>query len=232
MFPSLRRRSFLIATVCALGAHSARAQSSAVVDEGTFMVTRNGAPFGRESFRIVRTPAPGGQVFLATTRSALGTTRLSTTLGTDSTGVPVSYEAEFSQNNQVLERLQGRGRPGRFSVLVQTKTGEAAREYALTNGALLIDEDVFAQFHFIGVAGAHTEFTLITPRSPQRGRFRFEERGQETTEIGGQSIASRHLALIGPSGASRDLWIDTKGRVLKVSIPEKGLVAVRDDPPR
>lgn len=208
------------------------AQNSAAVDEGTFMVTQNGTPIGRESFRIVRAPGPGGQVYEARSRNALGRTRISTILGTDSAGVPVSYESELSTGAHVTERLKGRGRPGRFSVLVQTRGGEAAREYVLENGALLIDEDVIHQYFFIGLAGRQAEFTVIGPRSHQQAKFRYEDRGTETLEIGGRQIASRRVALIASSGSARELWLDSAGRLLKVAIPDKSLIAVRDDPPQ
>jgi hypothetical protein len=210
----------------------ARPQTSAVVDEGTFMVTHNGAPIGRESFRIVRAPAPGGQVFRATGQSALGDNRVTTTLGTDSSGVPVSYEAELKRRDTVVQRLQGRGRPGRFSVLMQTMTSESAREYILNNGALLIDDDVFHHFFFVPLAAQHQQLIVIAPRSIHQDRYDLEERGSEDVEIAGRSIQSRHFGLTGPTGATREVWVDGKGRLLKVAMPDKGLVALRDDPPR
>ena len=209
-----------------------RAQTSAVVDEGTFSVSKSGAPLGRESFRIKREVAPGGQVFQATGESALGDTRLTTRLGTDSTGVPVSYETEIRDRGEVVQRIQGRGRPGRFSVLMQTRSGESAREYVLNNGALLMDDDVFHHFFFVPLAVAHAQLIVIAPRGMQQSQFRLEERGNDTIDIAGRTIESRHFALITPGGATEDVWIDGKGRLLKVSIPAKALVALRDDPPR
>lgn len=208
------------------------AQSSAVVDEGTFMVTRNGSPIGRESFRIVRAAAPGGQAYESRSRSALGRIRINTILGTDSLGAPVSYDSELSTGSELTERLKGRGRPGRFSVLVQTKSGEAAREYVVSSGALLVDDDVIHQYYFFGLAGRRTDFNVIGPRARQQGTYRYEDRGNETLDIGGQSIPSRRLALIPPSGSALELWLDAAGRLLKVAIPDRSLVAVRDDPPR
>jgi hypothetical protein len=205
---------------------------SAVVDEGTFMVTRGGAPIGRESFRIVRAPGPNGQVFRATGQSALGDVRFTTSLGTDSSGVPVTYESELSQRGEVIQRLQGRGRPGRFSVVVWTKSGEAAREYLLNNGALLIDDEVIHQFYFIPVAAARGQLVVIAPRAGRQGHYRLEERSSETVEIAGRGVATRRFALIPASGDSRVVWTDANGRLLKVSIPEKGITAVRDDLPR
>lgn len=230
--PRLPPAALRLLLVFALVPGAVAAQNSAVVDEGTFMVSRNGSPIGRESFRIVRAPAPGGQAYEARSRSALGRIRISTILGTDSLGVPVSYESELSTGAAVTERLKGRGRPGRFSVLVQTRSGEAAREYVLGNGALLIDEDVIHQYYFLRLAGRHADFNIIGPRSHQQARFHYENRGSEMVEIAGQKIVSQRFALIAASGSARELWLDGNGRLLKISIPERNLVAVRDDPPR
>jgi hypothetical protein len=216
----------------ALTGGPAAAQTSAVIDEGTFMVTRSGTALGRESFRIVRAPGPNGQVYRATGQSALGDHRFTTSLGTDSLGVPVAYESELGRRGEVVQRLQGRGRPGRFSIIVWTKSGEAAREYLLNNGALLIDDEVIHQFYFIPVAAARGELTVIVPRAAQQGRYRVEERPTDTVEIAGRAVASRRFALVPASGSSRDVWTDMNGRLLKVSIPEKGITALRDDLPR
>jgi hypothetical protein len=229
---NVRRALFVAALALTLMPWTARAQSSAVVDEGTFMVTQSGTPLGRESFRIVRAPAPGGQVYRATGQSALGGNRVNTSLSTDSSGVPVSYESELSQRGEVVQRLKGRGRPGRFSVLIQTKNGESSHEYVLNNGALLMDENLFHHFFFVPLAAQHSQLAVIAPGVTEPSGFRLEERGSETVEIANRSIPSRHFVLIGPTGATRDVWIDEKGRLLKVAMPERGLVALRDDPPR
>jgi hypothetical protein len=201
------------------------------VDEGTFTVTQKGAPLGRESFRIIRAPAPGGQVYLATGTSVLGDTKVTTRLGTDSCGVPISYESDLIEKGEVVQRLRGRGRPGRLSVLTQTKTGEAAREYVLSNNPLLMDEDVSHHFFFVPLAVGHAQLNVIAPRIGQQTRFQLEDRGLDSVDVAGRTIPGRHFALTGP-GASREVWIDEKGRLLKVADSEKGLVALRDDPPR
>lgn len=208
------------------------AQTSAVLDEGTFSVFSGGTPLGRESFRIARSPGPGGQVFLIKGQSALGDDRISTTLAADSLGAPVSYESEHTQRGELVQSLQGRGRPGRFGILKRSKSGESAREYVLTNGALLIDDDVFHHFVLVSLGLPRSPVTVIAPRSAAQGRFRIEERGMEDVEIAGRNLHGRRFALIGSTGASRDVWIDAQGHLLKVTVPEKGLVAVRDDPPR
>jgi len=223
---------FLPVAIALSGAATALAQTSAVVDEATFMISRMGAPIGRESFRIIRAPGPGGQVFLARATSALGEDRVATTLATDSAGIPVSYEATLSQRGEVLLRLQGRGRPDRFSVLVQSKGGEAAREYVVGPGTMLLDDDQFHQFYFVARAARDSQVTIIEPRTARRSAVRIEDMGLESLPIGGQAITGRRVALVDSAGGRRELWLDPLGRLLKVSVPEKGLIALRDDPPR
>lgn len=214
-----------------LGPSAARAQQSGIVDEGTFMITRNGAPVGRESFRIIRAPAPGGQEFQAQSQSALGADRLTTILGADSTGAPVSYRAELVRDGRMVERAQASRNARRFVVLVQTRNGEASREYVVSNGALLVDHNVIHQFHFVGLALA-SEYDVIAPRNTGQGRWTLESRGTETIDIGRSRLQGRRYALVDRAGTARELWLDPRGRLLKVALPDQSLVAVRDEPPK
>jgi hypothetical protein len=227
-----RLSTALFATIIAAALPAVVHGQSALVDEGTFQVSRNGTPVGREAFSIVRSPAAGGQVYLAKGTSAIGPRTLTTELGVDGAGVPVNYESILRERGSITEQTKGRGRPGRFSVLVQTRGGESAREYVLSNGAVLLDDQVFHQHYFLTVSGDVTAFVVVTPGSAQPVKFRFEERGAEAVEIAGRSIRARRFALVGPSGDSRVIWVDSAGRLLKVTIPATGLTALRDDPPR
>jgi hypothetical protein len=226
----MRHLPFIMAAI--LAPTLSVAQATAVVDEGTFTVTEKGAPIGRESFRISRTPAPGGQVYLVKGQSSLREDRISTTLGVDSLGVPVSYDSEHRARGQLIQNIRGRGRPGRFSILKQTRNGESAREYLLNTGALLIDEDVFHHLYFVPRTVRNPHLVVIAPRPAVQDTFTVEDRGVETVEVAGRGLSGRRYSLVSSAGATRDVWIDEKGRLLKVAIPARGLVALRDDPPR
>ncbi len=228
---TLRRALPVFGLISAL-AGRAVAQSSAILDEGTFTVRQGGAPVGRESFRIARTPAPGGQVYKASSTSVLGDTRITSSLGTDSAGVPVAYESVVFQKGQLFQDVRGRGRPGRFSVLVKTTSGESAREYLLNSGALLLEDDVHHHFFFVALAVEQDQVVVIAPRSARQTRVRLQELEKESVEIAGRPIPASHFGLVYPDGSSREVWIDAGGRLLKVAIPARGLVALRDDPPR
>ena len=137
----------------------------------------------------------------------------------------------MTERGTTIQRLRGRGRPGRFSVLAQTRTGESAREYIIDNGALVIEDDVFNHFFFVGLAALHPRVIVISPRTAQQGRHEVQGRGEEILDIGGRKIAARRFTLAGADG-SRDVWMDDGGRVLKVAITGDGLIALGDDPPR
>ena len=210
---------------------AALAQGTAVIDEGTFTITRSGAPVGRESFRIIRAPAPGGQVYQATGTSVIAGLKATMRLGTDSMGSPVSYESEVSEGTELVQRLRGRGRPSRFGLFVQTRTGESAREFVLTTGALLLDEGVVHHFFFVGLAAQRPDVVVISPRSARQERMRLQSRAEAVVEIAGRTIAGRHVSLVNGEGP-REVWLDGQGRLLKVAIPDQGIVAIRDDPPK
>lgn len=221
----------LLGSMLSLLGTTARAQGSAVIDEGTFTITRSGAPVGRESFRIIRSSAPGGQVYQATGTSVIGDMKATMMLGTDSLGSPVAYEAQVSEKAQLVQHLRGRGRPNRFGLFVQTRTGESAREFVLSNGVLLLDENVYHQFFFVGLAADSGEVVVISPRTGQQQRMRLLSRGPEGVEIAGRTISGRRVSLLNGDGP-REVWLDEQGRLLKVAIPEQGIVALRDDPPK
>jgi hypothetical protein len=56
--------------------------------------------------------------------------------------------------------------------------------------------------------------------------------GTDNVSIGGSSIEAKRFAIADPGGADREVWTDATGHVLKVAIPSRGIVALRDDPPR
>lgn len=206
------------------------AQASALIDDGTFTISRKGSPIGREAFRIARVAGAGGQVYRASGTTVVEDRRYATVLGTDSSGLPVAYEARLAYEGKNL-RIEGRGRPGRFSVLSSTAGGESAREYVLDNGALLMEEEVFLHYFFVPLAAASSRLAVIVPRSAHQDSYSIAARGPETVDIAGVKVPAQRFT-ISSDGASRDVWVDALGRLLKVSIPDKDLIALRDDPPR
>jgi hypothetical protein len=210
----------------------------ATVDEGSFSITRNGAPAGREEFSIRRTPsgAEGGAVYVASATIAYDGRRLSPALRADASGSPLAYQVEVKVGSEVQERLTGQVGRGRFSALTKTPRGESAKEYVVSDGALVLDDDVFHQYFFVArnVRGGGATIPVVVPRRNAQLSMRVEDRGSESVTVGGRALDARHLVLREgtTAGTERDVWVDAQGRVLKVSIASRGIVAVRDEPPR
>ena len=55
--------------------------------------------------------------------------------------------------------------------------------------------------------------------------------GEETLQVGNHDLPATHLRATLGGGEVHDIWVDKSGRLLKVAIPAKNLVAIRDDPP-
>ena len=217
--------------VLALGAASvARAQT--LIDEGSFTISRNGQTIGREQFSIRSSPGT-----LGTTYTAYGTTtysdrRLDPRLVTDADGAPMRYEVETRVGPERQQLLSGQVQRGRFSARTQTPRGMSAREYIVADGALILDDDIFHQYFFVARADRSGAVPVVVPRRNVQVAMQVEVKGFERLTIGGTPIEARRLAVIEPNGETRDVWVDGQGRVLRVAIPARGIVAQRDDPPR
>ena len=204
-----------------------------LVDEGTFIITRNGVSVGREAFRIVREPSASGDIYRATAQLALGNERVLPSLSADSTGSPLSYDVAVQQGTEASSRLQGRARPGRFSALLRTRSGESTKEYVVPSAAVVLDDEIAHQLYFVTFRGRHSgSLTIIDPRSNAQSVATLLSEGPATIEIAGRSTAATHFVLSAPGLTRREFWVDAAGRVLRVGVPEHGLMAQRDELPR
>jgi hypothetical protein len=221
--------------VLALSASTALPAAAQVttLDEGTFTISRNGTPVGRESFSIKSSPGGiGGPVVQARATVSYDDRRLTPVLKADSIGSPTEYQLEVRAGANASEVLKGVIRRGRFSATMQTPRGENLKEYVVSEGALVLDEDVFHQYYFLARGNRTGSVPVVVPHRNVQVVMRVEDRGSSSVAVGGQSIPARALVLVEPGGANREIWVDSQGRVLKVAIPSRGLIALRDEPPR
>jgi hypothetical protein len=212
----------------------ARAQAPArTLDEGTFLISRNGAPIGRESFRISRSALAAPEAFRATAQVALGERRIVPTLTCDSTGAPISYDVAVQGGGDPGAQLRARARPGRFTSMLRTREGESAREYVVPRGVVVLDEDVVHQLYFVTIGGRRSgSVTLLAPRTGVQAVASLQSLGSESVDVAGNLIPATHFALVSSGFPRREFWIDSAGRVLMAAIPERGIVARRDESPR
>ncbi len=204
-----------------------------IVDEGSFTIFRKGARVGRETFTIRRSDTPNEVVYVANATVDFDAQRLTPALRTDTSYAPLAYQMEVRTNDQLQLRLKGVIARGRFSARVKTPTGEAAKEYIVSEGALVIDDDVFHQYYFLAQRlGKGTTLTVpvVIPTRNVQQTMHVQLMGVERVVIGGTPTDARRLNATIAGGATRDIWIDSQGRVLKVTLGD--VSAVRDEMPR
>ena len=224
--------ALLASAVAPLSMAGAQALSR-TLDEGTFLIARSGSPIGRESFRISQSARGAAETYRATAQVVLGDRRIVPTLTCDSLGAPISYDVAVQGGSDPTARLQARARPGRFSSMLRTSEGESTHEYVVPAGVLVLDDDIVHQLYFVTIGGRRSgSVTVLAPRTGIQAVAGLQSLGASSVDIGGVSVAGTHLVLTAPGFARREFWIDAGGRVLKAAIPERGIVAQRDEPPR
>lgn len=223
-------RSLSLALVVAAGIPSsiARAQVT-VADEGSFTITVKGERVGRENFWIRTTPDPRGPVYIATATSIVGGRKMEPRELADPNGVPLGYDLKIS-GDDVLQ-LSGRIERGRMGLSVRTPRGESKREFLVSDNAVLIDDDVYHQYFFLARRKASGSVPIVIPQRNAQVMARVTQGEHEPLTIGGATVDARRL-VVSEGGVTRDIWVDASGRVLKVAISSRGVVALRDDPPR
>jgi hypothetical protein len=117
--------------------------------------------------------------------------------------------------------------------MLRTKDGESTREYVVPAGVVILDDEVVHQLYFVTMRGRRSgSLTVLAPRTGVQAVATLENRGANLVEIAGASIQATHYVLTAPDFPRREFWTDAAGRVLRASIPERGILAQRDEPPR
>src|SRR5271170_4558982 len=112
-----------------------------VVDEGSFTILVAGARAGRETFVIRRQPGPAASAgYLASGTVLYADRRLAPALVTDATGLPITYTLDVRTGTVRTARVSAQITRGRFTLRMQTPSGESARELVLPTGTVVVDE--------------------------------------------------------------------------------------------
>jgi hypothetical protein len=229
---SLALGAHVLVSATAMPASALRAQSAQIIDQGSFTITVGNLRTGREDFRIEGTPGASGALeYVARATVVFGDRRLTPALHSDSMGTPSDYQIESRGTTTGSERWSGKITRGRVSARINNARGESAKEYIVTDGALILDDDVFHQYFFIARRATSASVAIVIPRRNAQVVLRVSSGGSDRVTIGTRDVDARHLVFTEPNGDVRDVWVDAKGRVLKVAIPSRNLVALRDDPP-
>ncbi len=211
------------------------AAQGVTVDEGTFTLYLDGREAGSETFAI-RQSGEGAQAqIIATAEIQMelpeGRLDLRPALQAAGEGMEVSaYQIRISGHRQ--EEIYVTLGDRRFRTSVRSERGEQEREYRATPGTVLLDTGVAHQYYFIssraGEEGA--QIPVLIPREGTQFELQVSVVGTDQIQIGGTTVNARHLRLEG-RGETRDLWVDSANRVLRLEHAAGGYVAERQQLP-
>ncbi len=203
------------------------------VDEGTLVVREDTVEIAREAFRLtaVRTGAGVTRWTLATTirydrsRPVMVLDPI-VELGSDSS--PVSLEYTVADPREPL-RILGQLTRGRFVVRLLGRRTERAREFPAPPPTAVVDDSVFALYLPVAWQGRArpVAVTAVFPRAGRREVLTVQDQGVQSTTLNHDAAALRHITVTGGESRLVHLWLDADGRLAKVEVPSRRLVAER-----
>lgn len=217
---------------------AAEPQQGERLDVGSFTLFVGAQRTGREQFSMRKIVSQDGAVLELRAESASGERRSAMRLEADSAGTPVRYSLEERSGADVTRRLGGQRLRGRFATLARGVSGEAAREYLLTPGAIILEDDGLLQYALLvrgrrADVGVTQAIPTLTPTENRQGSVRLVlETQRDTVVIAGARRAAWRWRVVLTNGDSRTIWADADGRLLRILLPARGIDAVRDDVPR
>lgn len=214
-----------------LGPAALEAQAR-VLDEGTFSIFVGGTRIGREDFSIREAQGGADGAYVAQGNVLRGDSRLAVRLNTDSTGAPLRFTLDETNDGRAVETISGEARRGLWSGRAIRPNGESAREFPLPRGSLAAEPLVIHHLWFLLRFGEGREPNVLHPRSLTMERMEVADAGPDRVSLGlREFVARKWLIRAGGVGEPREAWTDLEGRLLRVRIPAEDLEAVRDEPP-
>jgi len=199
-----------------------------IVDEGTFTVTKPGAPSMAESFRITRS---GNAIFQATAQASAGSRKITSRLIADSMGSPTDYGLVVLEGRDTLFKVRVAGSGGRLSATSSNRRGdESMREYPSAPATIIVDDDLVHLAFFAMPRIRKGAIHLINPRTGAIANATVGVQGDEPIDVGGKSTPATHYVISG-GPVRRDFWLDSNGRLLRLET-STGLKAIREELPR
>ncbi|MDH3496142.1 MAG: hypothetical protein OER21_05225 [Gemmatimonadota bacterium] len=142
----------------------------------------------------------------------------------DGASQAVTFLASADYPPQPMRRVVATAGARRVTVRMVSGEGESAREYPGSGRALLADERMLSLFALAGRLEPGP-VTVYAPPPGGRRQATLEDRGAELLPDG-NGASARHLILRSGEDIT-DIWLDADGRLLRVAIPSRSLVADR-----
>ncbi len=226
----MRTLPLLLVALATLASAPLRAQVT-TIDEGSFTLFVGADRVGREEFSIRLVPDGTAVTTLSQATTAWGTRRLLPALRSDSVGTPQLYQMEARDGERVTTRVAASTAGSRLALRVTTDRGESARQLAVTDRTVILDDEVVHHYYFVVARGAGA-MSVLVPRRLGREEVSIARRPDAPVEIGTGTVPARHFVITDAAGVTTDVWTDMSGRLLRVAVPTRGFLAQRDEPPR
>ena len=207
------------------------------LDEGSFRISVGGKEVGTEVFSIRQNGSGPNAVIIAVGRVVLdgdkGPQELSSELQVAGGSLrPAAYEVRVQGAD--AEQIKGRVVGGRFSAQIVSPAGEQMREYLAGDGAIVSDEGVAHQYYFLArrADGKSARIPIIIPRMNKQVVAQVTAGGAEKIAIAGRSYDAHKYTIAAPGTPTREVWVDSEGRVLRLEIGDRKLTAQRVAAPK
>ena len=223
----MKLRSWAMMAAATLMAVPVSAQT-VTLDEGTFRVLVGGREVGVETFSIKQNGNGAEAVVIAQGRVVLDANEYRADVQLAGAGLrPVAYDVELRGAD--ARRINGAVTGSRARARTLSSAGETMREYLVSDGALLLDDGVAHHYYFVAqrFASGNTGTPIVIPRESKQVQATIASAGEESISAGGQTVRARKLVITPAGGDARNVWVDSRNRVLRVEVPAKNYVAVR-----
>ena len=201
------------------------------IDQGSFTITMNNQRIGREDFSVVedastQNPVVRAKAIVEYRERGL---RLQPSLTMNAAGASTEYEIVV--RGGPIQKWTGQIERNRVRSFVSSERGQSAKEFVVSVGAMVLDDDVFHQYYFLAKRAGDGPIPVIVPQRNAQSTVTVTREGTERFEIGNSQIEAQKLVVTEASGPTREVWVDAQGRVLRVAMQSRGIVATRDEPP-
>jgi len=211
------------------------AGQNVLVDQNAFQIYVNGEVVGREEFSI-RQIGPSGQQRIilrgtVTLNSPEGALNLVPAMDVQGETLGVStYQIKVSgkETTDIFVNVSG----NRYLARIVSSAGERLREFRAGPGSVLLDEGVVHHHHLLNPFledASSVSLTVLTPRAGQQTRMTLSLVGEEEIRVGGVLVSDARRFHLEGGDHPRDIWFDNQGRILRLEIPSRGLVAEREN---
>jgi len=197
-------------------------QAQGSIDEGTLLVRQDTVEIAREAFRV--TPARAARGWTLATTVRYDRTRPVVVLdpilelGPDSVATTLEYTVADPRDPM---RILGQFTRGRFVVRMLGRP--------TPRPAAVLDDSVFALYLPVAWLGRAqpAQVTAVFPRAGRRELLAVQDLGIEPTTLNRDPAELRHITVTGGENRLVHVWLGAEGRLAKVEIPSRGVVAAR-----